>query len=81
MKFVLATAYSDPLDYLALARGAEANGFEAVAVSDHVVHPASPRTPYPYTAGSTSPEGVTVDAQGNIYGAEFTMDVKKYTKQ
>jgi sugar lactone lactonase YvrE len=38
-------------------------------------------TPYPYTAGSTSPEGVTVDAQGNIYGAEFTMDVKKYVKK
>ena len=38
-------------------------------------------TPYPYTAGSTSPEGVTIDAQGNIYGAEFTMDVKKYVKK
>ena len=38
-------------------------------------------TPYPYTAGSTSPEGVTTDAQGNIYGAEFTMDVKKYVKK
>jgi len=50
MKFVLASAYSDPLDYVALARGAEANGFEAIAVSDHVVHPESPRTPYPYTA-------------------------------
>jgi probable F420-dependent oxidoreductase len=50
VKFVLAAAYSDPLDYLALARGAEANGFEAIAVSDHVVHPETPRTPYPYTA-------------------------------
>jgi hypothetical protein len=34
--------------------------------------------PYPPTEGSTSPEGVTADARGNIYGAEFTMDVKKY---
>jgi len=34
--------------------------------------------PYPPTAGSTSPEGVTADALRNIYGAEFTMDVKKY---
>jgi len=34
--------------------------------------------PYPPTEGSTSPEGVTADAHGNIYGAEFTMDVKKY---
>ena len=34
--------------------------------------------PYPPTEGSTSPEGVAADAHGNIYGAEFTMDVKKY---
>ena len=38
-------------------------------------------TPYPYTSASTSPEGITTDAQGNIYGAEFTMDVKKYVKK
>src|SRR4029077_5162753 len=37
--------------------------------------------PYPPTTGSTSPEGIAVDAQGNIYGAEFTMDVKKYVKK
>ena len=37
-------------------------------------------TPYPYSpsAVSTSAEGLTADARGNIYGAEFTMDVKKY---
>ena len=34
--------------------------------------------PYPPTEGSTSPEGVAADARGNIYGAEFTMDLKKY---
>jgi hypothetical protein len=34
--------------------------------------------PYPPPPGSTSPEGVAADARGNIYGAEFTMDVKKY---
>jgi NHL repeat len=34
--------------------------------------------PYPPAADSTGPEGVTADAAGNIYGAEFTMDVKKY---
>jgi len=34
--------------------------------------------PYPPTEGSTSAEGVTADGRGNIYGAEFAMDVKKY---
>ena len=37
--------------------------------------------PYPPTTGSTSPEGITADLQGNLYGAEFTMDVKKYVKK
>ena len=37
--------------------------------------------PYPPTEGSTSAEGVTADTRGNIYGAEFTMDVKKYVKK
>jgi sugar lactone lactonase YvrE len=37
--------------------------------------------PFPSTTGSSSPEGVTADAQGHVYGAEFTMDVKKYVKK
>ena len=37
--------------------------------------------PYPATTGSTSPEGIAADAQGTIYGAEFTMDVKRYLKK
>jgi len=37
--------------------------------------------PYPAAADSTGPEGVTADATGNIYGAEFTMDVKKYVRK
>jgi streptogramin lyase len=37
--------------------------------------------PYPPTAESTVSEGVSADAAGNIYGAEFTMDVKKYVKK
>ena len=28
-----------------------------------------------------TPIGITLDTAGNIYGAEFTMDVKKYTKR
>lgn len=33
---------------------------------------------YPAASESTGAEGVTVDHDKNIYGAEFTMDVKKY---
>src|SRR6516162_5910461 len=36
--------------------------------------------PYPAAADSTASEGVATDANGNIYGAEFTMDVKKYVR-
>jgi probable F420-dependent oxidoreductase len=50
MKFVIAAAYTEPRGLLALATRADACGWEAIAVSDHVVHPESPRTPYPYTA-------------------------------
>ena len=37
--------------------------------------------PYPAAADSTGPEGITADAAGNMYGAEFTMDVKKYARK
>jgi probable F420-dependent oxidoreductase len=50
VKFALAAAYSDPLELPALARAADASGWEAIALSDHVVHPETPKTPYPYTA-------------------------------
>ncbi len=40
-------------------------------------------SPYPYPAslGSSSAEGVVADAMGNVYGAEFTQDVKKYVRK
>ncbi len=37
--------------------------------------------PYPATGDSTGPEGLTADAAGSMYGAEFTMDVKKYERK
>jgi hypothetical protein len=37
--------------------------------------------PYPYPAASSLAEGVTVDAQGNLYGADFLMDVRKFVKK
>ncbi len=36
---------------------------------------------YPYPAGSSMAEGVTADAQGNVYGADFLGDVRKYVKK
>lgn len=49
MKFVISLAFSDPTHILELARAADECGFEAIAVSDHVVHPENIKTPYPYT--------------------------------
>jgi NHL repeat-containing protein len=37
--------------------------------------------PYPYASGSSFAEGVTVDAQGAVYGADFLMDVRKFVKR
>jgi probable F420-dependent oxidoreductase len=50
MKFVCSLAFSPLSQYTALARAADEAGFDAVAVSDHVVHPRKIATPYPYTA-------------------------------
>ncbi len=49
MQFVVSTAWSDPLHYLPLARAADEHGWNSVAISDHVAHPATIRTPYPYS--------------------------------
>ena len=37
--------------------------------------------PYPYAAGSSLAEGVTVDLEGNVYGADFLTDVRKFVKK
>jgi len=37
--------------------------------------------PYPYPANSSMAEGVTVDSDGNVYGAEYLQDVKKYLRK
>lgn len=49
MKFVIALAFSKIEDYCALAEVAYECGYAYLAVSDHVVHPESIRSPYPYT--------------------------------
>lgn len=37
--------------------------------------------PYPYPGGSSMAEGVTTDSQGNVYGADFLGDVRKFVKK
>jgi hypothetical protein len=37
--------------------------------------------PYPYPSGSSMAEGITADAEGNVYGADFLGDVRKFVKK
>jgi hypothetical protein len=37
--------------------------------------------PYPYPGGSSNAEGITTDSAGNVYGADFLGDVRKFTKK
>lgn len=37
--------------------------------------------PYPYPAGSSMAEGVAADSEGNVYGADFLGDVRKFVKK
>jgi probable F420-dependent oxidoreductase len=49
MKFVTSLAFSPTPHLCAIARAAEEADFDAVGISDHVVHPEKIGTPYPYT--------------------------------
>lgn len=49
MKFVLSTSFSTVAHLTKLAPVADECGWEAMSFSDHVVHPESINTPYPYT--------------------------------
>jgi probable F420-dependent oxidoreductase len=49
VKFTCSLAFSDPSHYVECARVADACGWDAMVVSDHVVHPEKIETPYPYT--------------------------------
>lgn len=50
MKFVIPTAFSPESQLCEMALLAEQNGIDAIAISDHVVHPETIASPYPYTA-------------------------------
>jgi probable F420-dependent oxidoreductase len=49
VKFVLSAAFNAPDHLIPLALAAEECGFEAMSFPDHVVHPETLDTPYPYT--------------------------------
>jgi probable F420-dependent oxidoreductase len=50
MKFVIPTAFSPTSQFCEMALLAEQNGIDAIAISDHVVHPEHIASRYPYTA-------------------------------
>jgi probable F420-dependent oxidoreductase len=50
IRFVLPMVYGDPREACALARAAEECGWDAITVSDHVAHPETIASAYPYSA-------------------------------
>jgi len=55
MKFCASLAFTDPDDYCELAVLAEECGWDALVLSDHVVHPRSIESRYPYAADGLRP--------------------------
>jgi probable F420-dependent oxidoreductase len=49
LDFAIAVAYNAPEHLTRIAQSAEAAGFGAIVISDHVAHPSRLETPYPYT--------------------------------
>jgi len=49
LKFVIPTAFSPPSQLCEMAVLAEQHGIDAIAISDHVAHPETIASPYPYT--------------------------------
>jgi len=49
MKFVVNAAYARVGELGGMARACDEAGFEAIALSDHMIHPETLETPYPYT--------------------------------
>ncbi|MGE4607671.1 MAG: TIGR03619 family F420-dependent LLM class oxidoreductase [Myxococcota bacterium] len=54
LKFAASLAYVDPSELCEIARCADANHWDTLVVSDHLVYPEKIETPYPYT-----PDGET----------------------
>ncbi len=51
MRFITSLAFSDPAHYTAIARTADACGWDGLALSDHVFFPETLSSPYPYQPG------------------------------
>jgi probable F420-dependent oxidoreductase len=49
VKFVSSVAFGEPHHLCELARTADEAGWDGIVVSDHVLHPQTIRSPYPYT--------------------------------
>ena len=50
MKFTLSTAFTPVTSLADIARAADQSGWSMITMSDHVINPREPKTPYPYTA-------------------------------
>ena len=48
MKFSIALAFEDPIEYLEIAKAADEAGFGGVILSDHLFYPAKLESQYPY---------------------------------
>jgi probable F420-dependent oxidoreductase len=55
VKFCASLAFTDPTDYCELAQLAESHGWDALVLSDHVVHPERIDSKYPYAANGERP--------------------------
>jgi len=65
----------------AFNQGAQ-RGIRIGSANDGSVHSFIPDAcPYPYPAISSMAEGVTADSEGNVYGADFLGDVRKFVRK
>jgi len=54
VQFIVSTSFSDPSHLLSMARTADESGWDWVAISDHVIHPAELDSQYPYSADGSA---------------------------
>jgi probable F420-dependent oxidoreductase len=55
LQFLTGFVWIDPTQYVALARTAEASGWDGIVLSDHLVHLEEIETPYPYAEDGQRP--------------------------